>query len=49
MNDEQPDHDDGSPTGTLVVWPVVRETGNDGSLNMSKGIRDVQCFGHDLR
>jgi hypothetical protein len=31
VNDEQPDHNDGGPTGTLVVWPVIGKAGNDGS------------------
>jgi hypothetical protein len=31
MDDEEPDHDNGSPTGTLVVWPIVREASNYGS------------------
>jgi hypothetical protein len=30
VDDEQPDHDNGGPTGTLVVRPVVGEASNDG-------------------
>jgi hypothetical protein len=29
VNDEKPDHDNGSPSSTLVVWPVVRKAGDD--------------------
>lgn len=30
MDDEQPDHDDGCPSGALVVGPVVGEAAHDG-------------------
>jgi hypothetical protein len=31
VNNEQPNHDHGSPSSTLVVWPVIGEAGNNGS------------------
>jgi cytochrome b len=30
VNNEEPNHNNGSPSGTLVVWPVIREAGDNG-------------------
>lgn len=37
VNDEEPDHGNGGPTGSLVVWPVV------GVLGKENGNDDVAC------